>query len=86
MTRPINELVQFYLHPKTFSQKVKRLWRMQRIFIKMIKLIHMTNALNMAQNGPMDMEAMFKGSMPTNDWMLNNPSVIALNDRSAKKG
>jgi hypothetical protein len=45
MTRPINELVQFYLHPKNFSQKVKRLWRMQRIFIRMIKLIHMTNAM-----------------------------------------
>lgn len=43
ITRPINDLVQFYLNPKTFSQKVKRLWRMQRIFIKLIKLINMTN-------------------------------------------
>ncbi|MBF0571935.1 MAG: hypothetical protein HQL12_08725, partial [Candidatus Omnitrophica bacterium] len=49
ITRPINDLVQFYLHPTTFSQKVKRLWRMQRIFIKMIKLIQMTNALNMSK-------------------------------------
>jgi hypothetical protein len=44
MTRPINELVQFYLHPKTFKQKVKRLWRIQRILVKMIKLINKTNA------------------------------------------
>lgn len=56
ITRPINELVQFYLNPKTFSQKVKRIWRMQRIFIKMIKLIHLTNALAVsgAESNQMD--------------------------------
>ena len=43
MARPLNDLVQLYLAPKKFSQKVKRLWRMQRIFIKLIKLIHLAN-------------------------------------------
>ncbi len=56
MTRPINDLVQFYLHPKTFAQKVKRLWRMQRILIKMIKLIHMTNTVAQTNAGPMIMD------------------------------
>lgn len=46
MTQPINELVQLYVNPKTFSQKVKRLWRMQRIFVKMIKLMHLANSLS----------------------------------------
>ena len=40
--RPINDLMQLYLKPKTFSQKMKRVWRMQRIFLKVIKLIHLT--------------------------------------------
>jgi len=71
MTRPINDLVQFYLHPKTFSQKVKRLWRMQRIIIKMIKLIHMTNALAAAGDGS---AVHFRP--------LHDPSVILLNDQS----
>ncbi|MBF0386777.1 MAG: hypothetical protein HQL20_02850 [Candidatus Omnitrophica bacterium] len=46
IAEPINELMQFYMHPKTFGQKVKRLWRMQRIIFRMIKIIRMTNALN----------------------------------------
>ena len=41
MARPLNNLVQLYLAPKTFSQKVKRLWRMQRIIIKLIKLVNL---------------------------------------------
>ncbi|MBF0486012.1 MAG: hypothetical protein HQL16_05830 [Candidatus Omnitrophica bacterium] len=45
VTRPLNDLLQFYLHPKTFGQKVKRLWRMQRIVIKIIKIIHISNRL-----------------------------------------
>lgn len=45
ISRPIDDLVQFYLRPKTFRQKVKRLWRMQRIFIKLIGLINKLNAL-----------------------------------------
>lgn len=76
MTRPINDLVQFYLHPKTFSQKVKRLWRMQRIFIKMIKLIHMTNALAMANA---DGE-----SILSNNWPPSTASVITVKGRTVK--
>lgn len=73
MTRPINDLVQFYLNPKTFSQKVKRLWRMQRIFIKMIKLINMmkneeqmAGAFAKVNDGPlrMDVEPLKRLSMP----------------------
>ena len=43
MMRPLNELIQLYSKPKTFSQKMKRLWRMQRIFIKTIKLIRLAS-------------------------------------------
>ncbi len=43
MMRPLKDLVQLYTKPKTFSQKMKRLWRMQRIFIKTIKLIHLAS-------------------------------------------
>ena len=63
MTKPINDLVGLYLHPKTFGQKVKRLWRMQRIIIKMIKLMHLTNALNQAN----------EGSLKSSDWLLKAP-------------
>ena len=42
---PFNDLMQFYLKPKTFSQKMKRLWKLQRLFVKTIKLIHMTKSL-----------------------------------------
>lgn len=41
--KPLNDLMQFYLKPKTFSQK--GLWKLQRIFLKTIKLIHLTKAL-----------------------------------------
>ena len=34
--KPLNDLMQFYLKPKTFSQK--GLWKLQRIFLKTIKL------------------------------------------------
>jgi hypothetical protein len=72
MTRPINDLVQFYLHPKTLSQKVKRLWRMQRIFMKIIKLARMTNDLAMA-NG----EAMKSGFGPGNVMLPPESSFIS---------
>ena len=42
VTRPLNDLVQFYVKPRTFSQKMSRLWKMQRLFVKAIKLIHLT--------------------------------------------
>lgn len=45
IAQPINDLMQFYMHPKTFGQKVKRLWRMQRILIRVIKLVRLTNAM-----------------------------------------
>jgi len=81
MTRPINDLVQFYLNPKTFSQKVKRLWRMQRILIKMIKLIHMTNAMSQANGGAFRMDVVPQGGFSSNHWPLNTAAVkkIALN-------
>lgn len=43
--QPLNDLIQFYLKPKTFSQKMKRLWRIQRVFVKMVKLFHLTRTL-----------------------------------------
>jgi hypothetical protein len=82
MTRPINELVQFYLHPKTFSQKVKRLWRMQRIFIRMIKLIHMTNALAMANDEALRKGFAPDGSMPSHHWSPGALPVILSKDQS----
>lgn len=45
MSQPLNHLLQFYINPKTFSQKLKRLWKMQRIFFKTIKLIKKTTSL-----------------------------------------
>ncbi len=45
MAEPLHEWLRFYLEPKTFSQKLKRLWKIQRIFVKMIKLIHKTKGL-----------------------------------------
>ncbi|MBF0594691.1 MAG: hypothetical protein HQL22_06965 [Candidatus Omnitrophica bacterium] len=45
IARPLNELIQFYVHPKTFGQKVKRLWRMQRIIFRVIKIMRMSQAL-----------------------------------------
>jgi len=64
LTRPINELVQFYLHPKTFSQKMKRLWRMQRIFIKMIKLVSMTKNFDNVPPGA------YSASTPNTNFLL----------------
>ncbi len=45
MSQPLNNLLQFYINPKTFSQKMKRLWKMQRIFFKTVKLIKKTTSL-----------------------------------------
>ena len=45
ISRPIDELIQFYLRPKTVKQKIRRLWRMQRIIIKMIGLVNKLNGL-----------------------------------------
>ena len=78
MTRPINDLVQFYLHPKTFSQKVKRLWRMQRIFIKMIKLINMTNALAKTNNAPWVMDVTPQTNVFSDGLLPNAPPVKKL--------
>ena len=66
MTQPINELVQLYLHPKTFGQKMKRLWRMQRILVRMIKLIHLTNALVQANAGSFQAGAAPQANVPPN--------------------
>ncbi|MBF0478971.1 MAG: hypothetical protein HQL26_05775 [Candidatus Omnitrophica bacterium] len=46
IAKPINDLMQFYICPKTFGQKMKRLWRIQRIFIKMIKLVKISHDMN----------------------------------------
>ncbi len=43
VTQPINNLMQFYTNPKTFSQKMKRLWTMQRIYFKTFKIIKKTH-------------------------------------------
>ena len=43
IAKPINDLMQFYTKPKTFGQKAKRLWKMQRIFVKTIKLMRRAN-------------------------------------------
>ncbi len=44
ISRPLHELMQFYMSPGTFGQKVKRLWRMQRILIRVISLARITQA------------------------------------------
>ena len=74
IAKPINELMAFYMHPKTFGQKVKRLWRMQRILIRVIKLVRMTGALN----GQMPKE-LFQGpgiaataAKPSHNYWVNN--------------
>jgi len=69
MSRPINDLVQFYLFPKTFSQKVKRLWRMQRIFIKMIKLIQLTNALALENAESLKRGTTTVDLVPSDHWL-----------------
>ncbi|MBF0489568.1 MAG: hypothetical protein HQL15_02985 [Candidatus Omnitrophica bacterium] len=87
MTRPINELIQFYLHPKTLSQKLKRLWRIQRIFIKMIKLISMTNAMTMENAEAMRMGgAVFEENMSSVGWLPTGVPGVSIKDTSQTKG
>ncbi|MBF0216354.1 MAG: hypothetical protein HQL30_05095 [Candidatus Omnitrophica bacterium] len=45
VARPINDLIQFYVKPKTFGEKIKRLWRMQGVLIRTVSLIAKANAL-----------------------------------------
>jgi hypothetical protein len=47
ISRPLHDLVRFYMEPKTFSQKVRRLWRMQRIFFRVLRIVRKTQALEM---------------------------------------
>jgi len=44
VSEPLNKLVQFYLYPKTFSQKLKRAWKVQKIFFKTVRIIHRRGA------------------------------------------
>ncbi len=86
VTRPLNELVLFYLHPKTFGQKVKRLWRMQRIIVKMIKLVNLSNALAKRQAEASE-KAFAAGPVgPANYWANEDtkPFVIKESDLIVK--
>lgn len=51
MSQPLHNLLQFYINPKTFPQKLKRLWKMQRVFFKTIKLIKKTTSLAAEMEG-----------------------------------
>ena len=86
VTRPLNELMQFFMHPKKFSQKVKRLWRIQRILIKMIKLINMSNALALKNGGTFAGPISLEGNFPAQQWMggKTQPIVIKEGDVKAK--
>ena len=42
---PLYELIDFYLAPQTILQKIRRLWRVQRISVKALKLIAKTAEL-----------------------------------------
>ncbi|MBF0122870.1 MAG: hypothetical protein HQL21_05640 [Candidatus Omnitrophica bacterium] len=85
MTRPLNELIQFYVHPKTFSQKVKRLWRMQRIIIKMIKLINMSNRLARNNTEFLNSAAASSASTPSNYWENIGDQPIVIKETSLIK-
>jgi len=43
ISEPLNKCIQLYLDPKTFFQKVKRIWRLQRIGFKSLKILVKTN-------------------------------------------
>lgn len=45
ISKPLHDLMELYLKPKTWNQKIKRIWRMQRIFFKAMKIIRNTPAL-----------------------------------------
>jgi len=45
ISSPIDELFQFYLHPGSFKNKMKRLWKIQRIGFKVVKVIHKVKKL-----------------------------------------
>ncbi|MEI7999668.1 MAG: hypothetical protein WCH62_09225, partial [Candidatus Omnitrophota bacterium] len=82
MTKPIHELVQFYLHPKTFSQKVKRLWRMQRIFIKMIKLISMSNPMTQTEAEAIRMGSVFEENISSVGWLPTIVPGVSIKNKS----
>ncbi len=75
VTRPLNELVQFYLHPKTFSQKVKRLWRMQRLIIKFIKLVHLSRSLALKDPDAFTGAAPLRENFDPSRWLAAGASV-----------
>ncbi|MBF0569164.1 MAG: hypothetical protein HQL18_00085 [Candidatus Omnitrophica bacterium] len=84
VTRPLNELVQFYLHPKTFGQKVKRLWRMQRIIIRMIKLVNMSNTLAMKEAQARSTTIGSEGPVPSSYWQNLGDKPIVIKEKNLK--
>ncbi|MBF0330825.1 MAG: hypothetical protein HQL17_02730 [Candidatus Omnitrophica bacterium] len=81
VTRPLNELMLFYLHPKTFSQKVKRLWRMQRIIIKMVKVMQMSNDMVKRQDAVIDQAFAAGPVSPANYWMNEDTKPIRIKEK-----
>jgi len=47
--KPLDELVQFYLKPRTTLQKVRRIWKIQRLFFRTVKLIKKANTFVRSQ-------------------------------------
>ena len=45
ISEPLNDLIQFYLDPQTLSQKLSRLWKIQRIGFKTLMIINKTNEI-----------------------------------------
>jgi hypothetical protein len=84
MLDPLHEWLQFYLAPKTFSQKVKRLWRIQRIFFKMIKLIHKTKGLA-AMPGSRNLRRSY-GTKRSGDTQRESTHISRCRDQSRAAG
>ncbi|MFH1505028.1 MAG: hypothetical protein ABIH08_06565 [Candidatus Omnitrophota bacterium] len=50
ISKPLHNLMQLYFDPQTIFQKLKRLWNIQRIGFKALKLIHKTSQLTEISN------------------------------------
>lgn len=49
ISRPLHELLESYLKPKTALQKLRRLWKIQRLFFRTIMLVKKANAFIQSQ-------------------------------------
>ena len=52
ISEPLIDLLEFYSNPKTFTEKLKRLWKLQRIGFKTINIIRKANRIAENQELP----------------------------------